>query len=198
MKVFSLAVMLFFTRSVIGAYSQETEISPIDAKRIIEKRAIETIEVIKNKDFKHLSRLTHQDKGLIFSPYPYVTGHEKGLNKNKIAFISFKDTKIFQTVAQDGSGDDVEYTFGKYYKTFIYPKDFANAPTIHFNEHVSTGNCGINLYDKFPGSIIVEYYFPGFVPKREGMDWQSLFLVFEKADDSNWYLVDIAHDNWCI
>lgn len=183
---------------MIQAGAQEDKLSPADAKRVIEKRASEAIGVIKNKDFQHLSRLTHPDKGLIFSPYPFVSGREKPLSKKELRNLSLEDKAIFQVVPQEGSGDDVNYSLADYFKRFVYGRDFAQAPKVSYNEHLSEGNCSIDLDEKLPGSIIVEYYFPGFDPKRDGMDWESLFLAFEKADDGNWYLVDIAHDSWCI
>lgn len=63
---------------------------------------------------------------------------------------------------------------------------------------VSRGAVANNLFEMFPEAIIVEYHLLGADPKKEGMDWRSLFLVFEKADDSKWYLVDITHFEWSV
>jgi len=43
----------------------------------------------------------------------------------------------------------------------------------------------------------VEYHFPGFDKKYEGMDWASLRLVLIEAKDG-WKLVGIVHDQWTI
>jgi hypothetical protein len=198
LKILPAVAMLFFLGAITRVEAQGTEIPPAVAKRVIEKRAFEAITALKSRDLKHLSRLTHPDKGLIFSPYPGINDPEKALSKKEIRHLSLKDEKVFQIVPGEGSGDDKNYSFREYFDAFVYSKDFANAPEVKFNQFVHRGNCSITLFDKFPGSIIVEYHFPGFDPKRQGMDWQSLFLVFEKSDDSNWYLVDIAHDQWCI
>ena len=54
-----------------------------------------------------------------------------------------------------------------------------------------------NQFEVYDNPIIVEYYFPGFNPEYEGMDWKSLRLVFEQYED-NWYLVGIIHNQWTI
>jgi hypothetical protein len=43
--------------------------------------------------------------------------------------------------------------------------------------------------------MVVEYYFPGFDPQYEGMDWRSLRLIFLQDNDV-WYLAGIVHDQW--
>ena len=54
-----------------------------------------------------------------------------------------------------------------------------------------------NQFEIYDNPIVVEYYFPGFNPEYEGMDWKSLRLVFEKYEDS-WKLVGIIHNQWTI
>ena len=54
-----------------------------------------------------------------------------------------------------------------------------------------------NVRAIYPKSIVVEYYYDGFDPQYEGMDWQSLRLVFESEAD-RWVLVGIIHDEWTI
>jgi hypothetical protein len=52
-----------------------------------------------------------------------------------------------------------------------------------------------NASEYFPGSVVVEYYFPGFDSKYAGMDWQSLRLVFQQ-ENGQWYLVALVHSQW--
>ncbi len=86
-------------------------------------------------------------------------------------------------------------SFLDYYSKFIYDEDFANAPQVAMNHRLSTGNSIDNSTEFYPGSMIVEYYFPGFDPQYGGMDWRSLRLVFSEYN-STWYLVGIIHDEW--
>lgn len=59
----------------------------------------------------------------------------------------------------------------------MYSADFINAPEIGYNEVLSQGNMLENQFEVYHNPIIVEYYFPGFNPEYEGLDWQSLRLV---------------------
>jgi len=72
------------------------------------------------------------------------------------------------------------------------------APDVTYNsETLSSGNLINNIRESYPAAIIVEYHFPGFEEKYGGMDWTSLWLVFEKQG-SEWYLVGLVHGEWTI
>ncbi|HEY5039521.1 MAG TPA: hypothetical protein VIJ93_10660 [bacterium] len=172
--------------------ASDSKISSEDAKSIIRKRAEETIQVLKNKDFKHLSRLVHPDKGLKLSQYSFAKKDDVVLNRHEIQKFSTSKKK-FISVLLGESENSKDLTFGDYYDRYIYDHDYSSASEINFNNIVGRGSEGNNLFGFFPEAIIVEYYFSGFDPKREGTDWESLYLVFERADDSKWYLVDVAH-----
>jgi hypothetical protein len=49
----------------------------------------------------------------------------------------------------------------------------------------------------YRGDSYSEFYFPGFDPKYDGMDWRALRLVFKKENEKL-YLVGIIHDQWTI
>lgn len=54
-----------------------------------------------------------------------------------------------------------------------------------------------NQFEVYENPIIVEYYFSGFDPEYEGIDWRSLRLVFEQYEGS-WKLVGIINNQWTI
>jgi hypothetical protein len=54
-----------------------------------------------------------------------------------------------------------------------------------------------NQFEVYEKAIIVEYYFSGIEPQYEGLDWQSLRLVFQENEGS-WCLVGIIHNQWTI
>ena len=64
--------------------------------------------------------------------------------------------------------------FSDYYKRFIYDADFLNAEQVGYNKVLGHGNTLNNSFDVYKNSIIVEYYFSGFDPQYEGIDWRSL------------------------
>jgi hypothetical protein len=88
-------------------------------------------------------------------------------------------------------------TFAEYFERFIYSADFANPEQIGYNKVLQEGNSINNIPEYYPQAEFVEYHFSGFDPQYEGMDWQSLRLVFEKVD-GRYYLVGIVHAEWTI
>jgi len=58
-------------------------------------------------------------------------------------------------------------------------EDFKNTEQIGYNEVLSSGNMLENQFEVYDNAIIAEYYFPGFKPEYESIDWKSLRLVFE-------------------
>jgi hypothetical protein len=181
----------------VTARAVETKVSSESAKLIIRERAKEVIEILKNKDLKHLSRLIHPDKGLILSVGAYLS--PKGnlvLNRSQIANLSMNNEK-FISVPIGLSGEDKKITFDEYFKNYIYDSDYSKSTEINFNTDIERGSEGNNLFKFFPEAIIVEYHLRGVNNERDGngdgRDWKSLYLVFEKADDFKWYLVDLAH-----
>lgn len=85
----------------------------------------------------------------------------------------------------------------EYYTKFIYSEDFVEAEQLGYNEILSFGNMLENQFEVYENAIVVEYYFSGFNPEYEGMDWKSLRLVFEEYEGT-WLLVGIIHNQWTI
>ncbi|MEA2572863.1 MAG: hypothetical protein QOH93_161, partial [Chloroflexia bacterium] len=164
---------------------------------IIEARAAEAIDALKNKDMQKLAGLVHPEKGVGFAPYTFVDETNLRLTREELAG-AFSEKSARHWGVFDGSGDPIDLAFGAYYDRFVYNHDFAAAPSISYNEFKGHGNMFNNIFEVYPNDIAVEYYFPGFDPQFEGMDWNALYLVFEKHTDGNWYLVHIAHGQWTI
>lgn len=164
---------------------------------LINETAREAINALKDKDMEKISKLVHPEKGVRFSPYAYVDV------KNDMVFAAddvkdlLSDNTIYTWGSYDGIGDPIELTFEDYYNRFIYDVDFANAEQIGYNEILGKGNTIENSAEVYKDSMVVEYYFSGFDPQYDGMDWRSLRIVFEKSKDI-WYIVGIIHDQWTI
>jgi hypothetical protein len=166
-------------------------------KSIIGDRAAEVLSAIKAKDMEKLSQAVHPDKGVRFSPYGHVnTETDLLFTQDQVRNLS-SDQKIYTWGSYDGSGEPIKLNFEGYYNKFVYDEDFVNATETGYNKVLGTGNTLVNTLEVYPKAIVVEYYFPGFDPQYQGMDWRSLRLVFEKQD-TTWYLVGIAHDQWTI
>ena len=168
-----------------------------DAEQVIKERATEAIEALKNKDMAKLASLVHPDKGVGFAPYSYIDDTNLTLTREELE-NALTDSTIRTWGAYDGTGDPMALTFAEYFDKFIYNHDFAAAPNINYNQFKGHGNSINNVFAVYPEAVVVEYHFPGFDPQYEGMDWQALYLVFEKHTDGNWYLVHINHAQWTI
>ncbi len=165
----------------------------------IARQARAAIAAIKAADWSTIASLAHPDKGVRFSPYAFTRTGGDG----DVVFWStrlragFTDRHVYTWGSHDGSGEPIRLTFEEYYRKFIYNADFAAAPVVTYNRIAKSGNTRVNIHEAYPNAQYVEYHFPGFDPQREGMDWQSLRLVFEEKA-GNWFLVGVIHDQWTI
>ena len=158
-------------------------------------RANQVLQYLKNRDYKQLAKTVHTKKGITFSPYAYV--YEGAVKFTAAQVKALKPANMFLWGYYDGSGNPMELNVEDYFNKFVFDHDFTTAPETGINRLVKTGNTNSNLDIIFPGASFVEYHFPGFEPKYEGMDWSSLRLVFEKSG-KQWMLVAIVHDAWTI
>ena len=155
----------------------------------------QVIGMLRDRDFKALSKCAHPEKGVRFSPYSYVAEQDKVFTPSQIANFDTDNTKYLWGYF-DGSGFDIEFTPSQYFDRFVYNKDFVNLGTVNYNQMKGVGNTLENQFEVYPGSSIVEYYFKG-SDQYSGMDWASLRMVFEKHG-GRWYLVGIIHNEWTI
>lgn len=159
--------------------------------------AFTVIDLLGNMDMVGLSSHVHPTEGVRFSPYSYVDlQNDQVFTSGQIA-SAWADTNAYLWGAYDGSGEPILQTFSDYYGAFVYDVDFANPHIIGNNVIVGTGNMINNVPASYPGGEFVEFHFTGFDPQYEGMDWESLRLVFEDYG-GDWYLVGIIHDQWTI
>jgi hypothetical protein len=174
--------------------------TPKEAEQIISSRARQVILALKSRNVVALSKLVHPRKGLRFSPYHAVDLERRGdlvFTRNQIKSL-MTSKKRYLWGKEDASGDPIRLTFAKYYRQFVYDHDYSKAKEVTYNSpHLSGGTLINNIRESYPSAIIVEYHFPGFEEKYGGMDWNSIWLVFEKQG-GEWYLVGIAHGEWTI
>ena len=195
---------LFFSTHSAGATTRVSQtgssgsLSEAEAKKVIAGRAREVLQALKGKDMNRLSSFVHPRKGVRFSPYNYVEAESDLVFSRKQVKGLLASRKRYLWGAFDGSGDPIRLTFRAYHKRFIYDVDFLRAKQVAYNgESLAHGNAINNIRDSYPRAIIVEHYIPGTNPKYDGMDWRSLWLVFEEQNKM-WYLVGVAHGEWTI
>jgi hypothetical protein len=188
------------SKGLVAAQSEKSRLPPEQAEQAISRRAAVVLRALKSRNVAQLSGLVHPRKGLRFSPYHGVNlakGGDLVFTRSQVKSL-LSSRKRYHWGDEDGSGDPIRLTFGGYHRKFVYDHDYLKAPQITYNaEYLSTGNLINNIRESYPSAIIVEYHFSGFEEKYGGMDWNSLWLIFEKAG-SEWYLVGIAHGEWTI
>jgi hypothetical protein len=155
--------------------------------------AAQAIQALDRQDYAALSDMTHSE-GLRFSPYAYVQADDQLFTPDQVRDLA-SNTQVYHWGVYDGSGEPMDLSYSDYYKRFIFDVDFARPQQIGFNYDLSTGNHIVNYSEFYPGSQVVEYYFPGFDPQYGGMDWRSLRLVF-LPEQETYKLAGIIHDEW--
>lgn len=184
------------TRPIEFSEKNEPVLSPEEAKTIIEDEATHVITLLKQRNFKELAAKIHPVKGVRFTPYTVVDDSDLIFMADQIETIE-NDNDKYIWGAYDGSGFPIHLTFKKYFDMFVYSQDFADAEQVSYNQIITDTGFRENQFAAYPGSIIVEYCNSNKDSEFQGMDWQSLRLVFE-AMDNNWYLVGIIHNQWTI
>ena len=174
------------------------QLSSKEAESVIASRARQVILALRAGNIPKFTTFVHPEKGVRFSPYASVLPDEDRVLKRNQLSQFWASNKRYLWGSYDGSGDPIRVTFRKYYRQFIFDHDYTRAKDVAYNpENMSHGNTPNNIRAIYPESIAVEYHFSGFDEKVSGMDWVSLWLVFEKRG-SVWFLVGIVHDEWTI
>jgi hypothetical protein len=144
-----------------------------------------------------LAANVHPTKGVSFAPYGFVADQRVTLLPDQLR-ETWRADSVLTWGNYDGSGEPITISIREYFDSFVYAADYAKAPVSAVDEQIGTGNSLTNLPKVFPGSRFVEYHFPGFDQKYQGMDWRSLRLVFEERMGGRWWLIAIVSDQWTI
>jgi len=181
--------------SVEGNHSDSIR-NGIDANSMIILSS-EILKSLKEKDYAGLADVIHPEIGIRFSPYAYVdTTMHQLLSRNELIALG-KSQKKTKWGLEDGTGKPIKLSINDYVKKFVYDVDFVNAEKKAVNKFLGGGNSLNNLKEVYPQCNFAEFYFSGFDPKFDGMDWRALRLVF-KEYNKRYYLIAIVHDQWTI
>ena len=155
------------------------------------------LRCLKNRDLACLSAFVHPGKGLRFSAYAFIdTATDRVFSKPELGALD-KNGKKFNWGPEDAGEGNIILSVGNYIDKFVYDVDFINAKEKTLNRSNAHGTMINNMDSVYHGADFTEFYFPGFDPKMEGMDWRALRLVFEKLN-GKYYLVGLVHDQWTI
>lgn len=177
---------------IFQARAWET-LSPQAARSAVGERSRAVVRSLKNRDMKTLSRYVDAKRGLRFSPYVFAAKSDKVFSVAQVRRLNRNQTRYLWG-SYDGSGEPIRLTWKDYRKSFVYPRNFFTAAP-SFNTFVRRGNLNNNLAQIYPRGVFVEYYLPGENPKYGGLDWRSLWLVWNRSGNA-WKLVAIADNQW--
>jgi hypothetical protein len=157
----------------------------------VEVLSEETINLIADYNFEELSSMVHKEKGLTFSPYPYIQESDLNFSADEVGNLNGLED-VYTWGVQDGSGEPIQLDFTSYYNDFIYDYDYANtADAVTYNTVTSHGSMINNIEEAYPDAEYAEYFVEGRDLEFGGLDWGSLTLVFENSK-----LVGIVHGEW--
>jgi hypothetical protein len=155
--------------------------------------------ILQLMEAKQYAGLAHfiSDEGISISPYGLAdTAKTKMLSRTQFLALLNGHKKMFWGYA-DGSGDSILLTIPEYFKKYVYDVPFVKAEQTSINKVIDPDAANSKVPSVYAGNTFVQFYFPGFNKKYEGMDWKSLLLVF-KQQESKYYLVAIVHNQWKI
>lgn len=154
--------------------------------------ALETIDAIRQSDYRQLASYIHPDNGVTFTPTATVD-----LSSN----LTFQADELIQAAASGktylwgtspSSAAPIQLTLADYLSSYVWDRDYAAAPRISVDTEQISGNALNNILDVYPDCHYVEFYCPAASGQS---DWSSLKLVYQ-WHQNNWYLVGIAHSAW--
>lgn len=170
--------------------------SPPELQQSLKQTAQDMVDILRSRDLDRLAKVIDPEQGLRFSPYAHIDSDTaQQFDADKLP--SFKDDSKLVWGAYDGSGEPMELTFREYFEKFVYDQDFASAPNVSVNELTGKGNVEFNGLELYPDASYVEFHYPGFDKKNEGMDWESLIVVVRPVEEG-WKLCAIVHSQWTI
>lgn len=155
------------------------------------------LTAIKAKDYTKLASFVSPQYGVRFSPYAFIDSSESVLLYPKQLVAASEQQKIRKWGITDGTEKPIRMNMPDYFNRYVYPKDFLHAKVQSVNQSNGGGNSLDNLETFYPRADFTEFYFPGFDPKYDGMDFQLIRLVFKKEKNKIW-LIAIIHDEWTI
>ncbi len=189
-------------RCVDANYNQRTvaySLTPSNNANTDEQKVLvvarEVITALAARDYQKLEGLVSLN-GLSLNIYPQLDFQKNLIAKNDISEIPV-DTKIYLWGYTDGKGDPINLTRAEFLTKWIYSNsvDYLKAPDVAVNKKLGGGN-SVNTIGE-DGRTYAAFYFSGFDPKYGGMDWTTLYLVFDFVN-GEYKLRGIAKDNWTI
>lgn len=144
--------------------------------------AYEVLMSISTYDYQLLAEYAHPEKGILFSPDPYVDYNEDPVF-TPAQIRAFDSGGNCQWGYFCSSETRINQTADAYFDDYVYTKDYLHCEQVGINQVSRTGNCPENAGELFPDGVFVEYHDPG-TEEFDGLDWSSLKIVMEEYEGS--------------
>ena len=174
----------------VAATSVTCRLSSGAARDVIARDAARVIAAVKAGDMMALARQIHPAKGVRLSPYATIDTATDVVMTAAQLDRAFRDPRARVWGVDDGSGQPIRLPFRRYYRQFVYDREFAGAPLTTYND---PGEGTRKVWDAYPSAIVAAFAFPETGTRAA----ESLRLVFERHHGA-WYLAGIVHDGWTI
>ncbi|SCZ80024.1 S-layer homology domain-containing protein [Acidaminobacter hydrogenoformans] len=182
------------TRAEFSVFMAKAIHPPFVVPTMLQAKALTIAQILKDEDMTQLATHVHPVLGVRFSPYYYIDNTHKVVSAAALPGLLADNTVYFWGI-QDGSGFNIDETPQDYFDRYVNARDFTTPDQTVYNTVVSRGNMINNIPNYYTSGIFVELYLNGIDPQYGGMDWRSLYLVFELYN-GDYYLVGIANGEW--
>lgn len=184
------------TRAQFAAFlARAIEPSFIPEKQALLMTANDILAELQAEDFDDVAAYVSSAKGLTFCPYAGGCIDSGGVTFTKAQLPGFmNDPNDYLWGYEDGSGFEINLTPAEYYDEYLMEADYNAKERYGRSEQPMTHEL---IHRKYPNATVVEFYYPG-TDQYDGMDWQSLNMVFEKNSNGDWVLIAIVNDRWTI
>jgi hypothetical protein len=158
-----------------------------------EEMAKSIVNALENENYGAISEYVSKENGLLISPYEFIESDAVVLSKAEVADLSSIE-KEYLWGYHDGSGKPIRLVPQAYFDRY---KGFTEPDQIILNDVQQRGNTKNNIKEVFPDSKTVEFYQNG-TEKYGGMDWRSLYLVFQQDAEGKLKLSALVTGEWTI
>jgi hypothetical protein len=169
------------------------EQDPIEEQMTIEQKATDVVHVLHNRNMDELANYVHKEKGLLFSPNAYIEDYSKMFAQSEVATLLEDSTEYVWGLQE--ANTEIKLTPKDYFDKRIQTERFLSPDEVNVDPTEESGERSTNIKEFFPDSKVVEFHYAG-TEQYGGMDWKSLYLVFEKDEDGMWMLVAIVSGLW--
>ena len=183
------------TRAQFSAFlARAVEPSFIPAKQALLETANDILVHLQNQEFTEIASYVGED-GITFCPYSGGCIDDGGVTFAASQLSNFmQNQQVYLWGHEDGSGFPIELTPAGYYGEYLLDAPYEQKERYDYSDQFTTREF---IKQVFPQGTIVEFYYPG-TEQYDGMDWQSLNMVFERDANGEWVLVAIVNDRWTI